>query len=382
VAVVLAAGLGTWGAVADPNIRNNQGVQLASEGRYAEAEAAYRQALEEWAQRPSQPATARGRALTLENLGAVLRLAGRYQESGTVLKQALSEMESATGKESAEVGGVLRHLAALYRVTGDAAKAESCTLRADPLLDEPERTNNRLVLASVYIDEHRFPEARAILQPALPEAGGAFLFAIDSDLAAAALGEGKLDQAEAFAQRALEVARGVLAPNSTAPATVWTNLGQIYRFQKRYVEAESSYRKAIEIWSAASPMHPFLARGLMNLAAFEQERGRVQAAEELYRRAAGVFEQSVGKNDVQTLIARNELAGALGAQGRYVAAEQLSRNTVPAIQKLLPENDARVLRALSLRASLLAATKRQSEANALREHIRLVASGLSAEPGQ
>jgi tetratricopeptide (TPR) repeat protein len=350
---------------------NNQGVMLAAQGRYAEAEAAYRQALDGWARSAEPSEIVRDQARTLENLGSLLGKTGRYAESERTLTEALTLLENATGKSSTDVGEVLENLATLYLTKGEAQKAESCTLRADTMLAGPERTNNKVVLASIYIDEHRFADARTILEPLLPAATGKLEFSVDAALGAAALGEAKLPEAETLARRALEIASTALPPNYIGLAAVWNNLGQVCRFQKRYLEAETNYRKAIEIWTAArGPESPLVAHGWMNLAAFEHERGREHAAEELYRRAETIFEQAAGKDDLLALIAHNELGEVLRAQGRYVASAQFSRESLPAIQKLLPENDLRVLRALSNYARLLADTKRKAEATALWAHIK------------
>jgi len=324
-----ALGAGSAAPTPDPVELNNQGVEMAAQARYAEAEEFYRQALD---------------------------------------RMAASD---------ADTGHVLNNLGALYLAKGDTAKAESCALRAGGMLGETDRNGNRILLAAIYVEERRFAEARTLAEPALPGASGQTAFALIANLAAAALGEEKLQDAEDFCRRALEIAATVLPPNHPGVASVWNNLGQAYRFQKRYLEAETSYRKAIEIWTAArGPEHPLVARGLLNLAAFEHERGRERAAEELYGRAAGILGLAIGTDALQTLIARNELGEVLRAESRYVASEQWSRATLPAIRKLLPENDPRVLRALANYARLLASTKRQSDANALWTHIRLVASTL------
>jgi tetratricopeptide (TPR) repeat protein len=386
----MALGLGTLGTALaaepratppDPTELNNSGVKLAGQARYADAEAAFRQALDSWAGRGETPETARSRALALENLGTLLQIAGRYTESEVLLTQSLSQLQATTGESSPDVGGVLEKLAALYRAKGDPYKAESCALRAGAMLSEPRRTGNRVTLASIYVEEHRYAEARTILEPILPVATGDLAFTVNAVLGAAALNEGKLEDAAGLFRHALDIAATALPPEHFGLAAVWTNLGHVYRFQKRHVEAESSYRKAIEIWTATrGPSHPLVGYGLRNFAAFEHYRGREHAAEVLYQRAAAIFEQAFGTDDLQTLIARNELGEVFRAQGRYVASEQLSRATLPAIQKLLPESDPRVLGALANFARLLASTSRGAEATALWKHIHLVTQAMISEP--
>jgi tetratricopeptide (TPR) repeat protein len=390
--VAMAVGLGALGAAyaaepgpsaPDPFELNNLGVKLTDEARYSEAETAYRQALDEWAKRGETPEAARNRAIVQENLGALLQVVGRYAESETVLTQALLQLQATTGESSPNVGGALERLAVLYRVKGEFLKAESCALRAEAMLPADEQAGNRVMLASIYVEAARFAEARTALETVQPGAKGWFAVAVNAVMAAAALGEEKLEDAERLAGRALDLAAVVLPPDDAALVSIWNTMGQVYRFQGRPVEAESSYRKAIEIWTAAKgPAHPPVAYALRNFAAFEHDRGREHAAEVMYQQAAAILEQALGKDDLQTLIARNELSEVYRAQGRYVAAGQMSRATLPAIQKLLPESDPRVLRALANYALLLDSTKRKADASVVRKHIQLVTQAMVDRPAR
>lgn len=377
--VAIAADPG--GAVPDPFKLNNLGVTLADQAHYVEAETAYRQALDEWARRGDSPESARNRAIVQENLGALLQVVGRYAESETLLNQALSQLRATTGESSPSVGGALERLATLYRAKGEPLKAESCALRAESMLPEPARAGNRIILASIYIEEARFVDARRVLEPVAAGATGWFAVAVHAVLAAAALGEEKLEDAERLAGRALDLAVVVLPPDDAALASIWNTMGQVYRFQGRSVEAESSFRKAIQIWTATrGPAHPLVGYALRNFAAFEHDRGREHAAEVMFQHAAAIFEEALGKDALQTLIARNELSEVFRAQGRYVAAGQLSRATLPAIQKLLPESDPQALRALANYARLLDSTSRKTEAIAVRNHIQLVTPAMVDTP--
>jgi tetratricopeptide (TPR) repeat protein len=390
--VAMAVGLGALGAAyaaepgpaaPDPFGLNNLGVKLTDEARYSEAETAYRQALDEWAKRGETRETAHNRGIVQENLGSLLQITGRYDESEVLLTQALVQFQATTGESSPNVGGALERLAVLYRVKGEFLKAESCALGAEAMLPEPARAGNRIILASIYIEEARFADARRALEPAVAGAKGWFAVAVNAVMAAAALGEEKLEDAERLAGRALDLANVVLPPDDAALVSIWNTMGQVYRLQGRPVEAESSYRKAIEIWTAAKgPAHPPAAYALRNFAAFEHDRGRDHAAEVLYQRAVAIFERTLGRDHLQTLISRNELSEVYRAQGRYVAAGQLSRATLPAIRELLPESDPRVLRALANYARLLDSTKRKADAGVVRKHIQLVTQAMVDRPAR
>jgi Mrp family chromosome partitioning ATPase len=83
----------------------------------------------------------------------------------------------------------------------------------------------------------------------------------------------------------------------------------------------------------------------MNLAALYHERGRETGAEDLYMRAAEIFEAAQGRNMPEALVVRNELADVLRAERRYTEAARLARTTLSAMQSLLPEDDPRLQRA-------------------------------------
>jgi len=371
---VIALSLGSIGTIcgaeggvakSNPIELNNRGVLLTRQAKYAEAEACYRQALDAWMHVANPDSVARDRAHTLENLGSLMRDTGHYPEAEKDLTQALADLEHAAGNASLDVGEALENLAALYRAEGDRGRAEAAALRADSILEEPARTYNRVLLGAIYNEERRFSEARAMLEPLLSGATEKLGFAVNADLAAVALSERKLDDAERYARTALQFAASGAGPSKVGLAALYNNLGQLYRFQQRYEEAEKAYRKAIDLWTVAcGPEHPYVADGLLNFAAFEHERGRDRAAEDLYRRAAGIFERALGADGVETLVARNELGEVLRAEHRYVAAEQISRSSLAAMRMKLPMDDPRLLRAQSNYDRLRSETKRASNGKA------------------
>ena len=99
--------------------------------------------------------------------------------------------------------------------------------------------------------------------------------------------------------------------------------------------------------------HPDLARGLTNLAGFYHERGREVGAEDLYTRAAAILERTLGKNNVEVLVVRNDLADVLRAERRYTESEKLGRTTLAAMRSSFGDGDERLVRAESNYARLM-----------------------------
>ena len=85
-----------------------------------------------------------------------------------------------------------------------------------------------------------------------------------------------------------------------------TSLATLYRAQSKYAEAESLYRRALEIdealfrralkidEKALGPDHPDIAISLTNLAFLYHAQARYAEAEALFRRALAIIEQAVG----------------------------------------------------------------------------------------
>jgi tetratricopeptide (TPR) repeat protein len=104
----------------------------------------------------------------------------------------------------------------------------------------------------------------------------------------AAYREGRLAEAEHFAQEALRTAEG-FGPDDPRRGHSLSNLGLVYAAQGRYPAAERLYTRALAIFERAlGPDHPAVAQSLTNLAALYRVTDRITAADELDRRAAGI----------------------------------------------------------------------------------------------
>ena len=94
----------------------------------------------------------------------------------------------------------------------------------------------------------------------------------------------------------------------------WSLLGVAYEQVGRIGDAETAWRKALEL----SPANPAV---LSNLAMHEAAKGDTTQAETLLRQAAG--------QPAASLQVRQNLALILGLQGKFAEAEQLQRQDLP-----------------------------------------------------
>ena len=376
--VLIAAAAGTPATPGDAAKLTAQAEQLFLELRYTEAEPVFRLAVDLWS--AMGPREKRNRALAMSNLGSLLRALERYPESERLLTESLRDL--APGLDASRA---LWNLATLYRVLGDLPKAESCARQAAVMVEGPDRAVPRLVLAAIYIDQHRFMEAEEILTWAQEGADDALRVAIDNSYAAIALTTGNYSRAEEYSRKAIEAAKRSLPAQHPAVAAAWNHLGQARWFQGDYLEAERAYRESMECWKrTVGPAHPSVARVMINLAALYHERGREAGAESLYRNAAAILETALGPDHYLTLMARNELADVLRAERRFTEADKLSAATLAGLDRTLPAGDVRRLRALMNRWRLLQDTGRVRDAAdiAARLTTETPASGDHSTGGQ
>jgi len=317
VLLVLAAGASAAGPETAAEW-NESGVRLFSQAKYPDAETAFRNAVEQW--RKDGPGAALNLAHAMGNLGCSLRAQGRYPEAETLLTESLHRLETLSGPESADAAQALQYMGALYRERGDPAKAEAFLLRAEHIYDaqaagSPGQAANRQLLASAYLDQGRTADAETLLKPLVEQGGLAAVFAWNG-LASAALDRHDAVTAERYARQALDLALSAHpAAGEPLTAAVLNNLAQAYRFQYRYIEAEKTYRRALQtLESAFGSSHPNVARTLTNLAGMYHEMGYEETAERLYRRAIAILDQAFGKNSALAAAARTQLAAVVRAE--------------------------------------------------------------------
>ena len=212
-----------------------QGLQLYRAGRYTEAETMYRRALD------SFDRTGEGgsldRVLTLENIAVTLRAQARYEESEKLHREALPKLEELTGPASLVTARAVSNLAALYWSSGKLEQAEPLALRAEtafhdlPAASPADRSPNRLILASIYLKQHRYADAEKMLRDTVEGSDGVNTVTAYCNLSAAALGLGDNARAEEYSRRAIELAQRELPVRHPLAAVALDDLARACRLQ-------------------------------------------------------------------------------------------------------------------------------------------------------
>ncbi len=118
-------------------------------------------------------------------------------------------------------------------------------------------------------------------------------------------------------------------PQDQRLATSLGYLGEVYRLQRRYADAEPLLKRALAIWEKAlGPEHPEVATNLSNLAELYRDQGRYAEAEPLHKRALAIREKALGAEHPRVATSLNNLALVYKAQVRFAEAEPLHKRSL------------------------------------------------------
>jgi CHAT domain-containing protein/tetratricopeptide (TPR) repeat protein len=331
------------------------GSVLSRTGKYAEAEAHYRQALTVQRQvlGDDHPET----SSTLNDLAVTLNRRGRYPEAETLYRQALAVQRRVLGEENVETARTLSNLGTNLVSRARHAEAESLlrqalALRRRLLGDEHADTLQTLnSLAGCLNGQGKYAAAEPLFRQALDVQRRVLgdehpSTAVTCNNVAANLhDQGKYAEAEPFYHQALVVIRKVRGDRHPQTAQIYSNVAVNLGAQGKYAEAEDGYRQALTILrQALGDEHPSTAYTVYNLASNLRAQTRYAEAEPLYRQALDVLHRRLGEDHPQTIQCAGGLALTLDHQKRYAEAEPLFRQALAAATRALGETHPQTAR--------------------------------------
>jgi tetratricopeptide (TPR) repeat protein len=213
------------------------GASLQYQARYAEAEAAYRQALQE-AQEVAGASHPRTGEIRIR-LAFVLQAQGRYTEAERLCRQTLETDERTVGSRHPDTAAHLNVLGAVVQAQGKLAEAEKLYRRAAGIYgalfgyDHPAHAVVLNNLAGVVGMQGRMTESESLYRQVLE---------IDAktigkqhpnyvkhlnNLAALVQARGRLDEAEVLYRRAITIGEAVFPPGAPQRVTLEKNLAAV-----------------------------------------------------------------------------------------------------------------------------------------------------------
>jgi tetratricopeptide (TPR) repeat protein len=284
----------------------------------------------------------------------------QYKEAERLLRRA---MEIAAGMPSSQPSQHSRFRASLAEVL----RLEGKEAEADLLLAEPPATSSTSQTDRDSTDEEA-----------------------DTLRARQYVEQGKLGEAEVFYRHAISV--GEKDPEkATLLVLDLDELAGIYHSEKRDVEAEELYRRAISLRETSlRTLAPLSARtlapvsaivlsfpfGLQNLL---RDQGRLTEIEPVYEQALKIQEQYLGPNDYSIANTLHMLASVYREEGKFEAALPLCQHAIKLAEREFGVDDPRVWGILNEYAQDLEALGRIREAAVMRRRAERSASKSSAQ---
>src|SRR5271155_495480 len=265
------------------------GLLYANQGKLAEAEAMYTQALQgsEEALGPKHTST----LSTVNNLGLLYANQGKLAEAEAMYTQALQGSEEALGPKHTSTLSTVNNLGNLYADQGKLAEAEAMYTRALQGSEEALGPKHTSTLSTV------------------------------NNLGLLYANQGKLAEAEAMYTRALQGKEEALGPKHTSTLNTVNNLGNLYKDQGKLAEAEAMYTRALQgSEEALGPKHTSTLNTVNNLGNLYRNQGKLAEAEAMYTRALQGKEEALGPKHTSTLNTVNNLGNLYKNQGKLAEA--------------------------------------------------------------
>lgn len=178
--------------------------------------------------------------------------------------------------------------------------------------------------------------ARALAEGKQPGVANRLLAHTMNDLAVLYHALGRLAEAESLYRRAIDIDDTSGVPASPEFVTTLENVAELYRTQERKAEAANMYRRAATMAdslyrkarAASGDDHPGLVPHLSMLASLAEAQGDLAAAEECYRRILAIHELTMAPGQIEFAGPLGMLAYVLTLRGSFEEAETLYRRAL------------------------------------------------------
>ncbi|MBL8954774.1 MAG: serine/threonine protein kinase [Myxococcaceae bacterium] len=190
--------------------------------------------------------------------------------------------------------------------------------------------------------------------------------------------EGRLAEAEARAEQALNLSEALVPANPLAVGRVLTLFGMIADARGQYAKSTALLRRALEVREQAlGKGHPDLANQLMNLATALEREGDYDEALALARRALDIYRSTLGDQHATTARGLSTIAEILRASGRFREALEPYEQALRTREQTLGPGHPDVALAHTNLGGLLLDLERPAEAE---PHFTAARTTLEAQP--
>ncbi|MGK7905282.1 MAG: tetratricopeptide repeat protein [Hormoscilla sp.] len=214
--------------------------------------------------------------------------------------------------------------------------------------------------ADEFADRGRYDEAETYAQQALDtvrqlsgDNQNFFLATSKNQLALIYRYQGRFPEAEQLYLDALQIAKKMFGNEDTQVAGILNNLAVVYRHQGRFAEAKTLCEEALRMSiRLLGPAHSDVARSLNNLAIICEYQGEFDEAEQLYREALKMSKRFLGEEHPFVAQCLNNIAVLYMKQSRFPEAEEKHLEALEMRKRIFGQEHPHVAQSLHNLASL------------------------------
>ena len=355
---------------------NNLAVMHLAQGKLADAEPLYREALTmlKRLHKGDHP----GVASTLINLASLYEAQGKPADAEPLAREALAMLNRLHKGNHPEVARSLSNLAFLLAAQQKLADAETLNREALAMRvrlfkgDHPDIVTSLSNLAFVLQDQGKNTHAEKMLRDALAMTTrlhkGDHPDVADSsrDLALLCQRQGKYADAEILYRDSLAMRKRLFRGDHSDVARNLSQLADLYRDLGRYAAAEPLYKDALAMYKRLfEGDHPAVADSLNSLAGLLELQGKYAEAEPLYKSSLDIRKRLFKGDHPEVADTLNNLALLYEAQKKYASAEPLCRDALEMRKRLFKGDHGAVAQGLNNMAYVRKVQGHYAEAESL-----------------
>ncbi|KFY18110.1 hypothetical protein V492_00135 [Pseudogymnoascus sp. VKM F-4246] len=354
------------------------GVCSGLQGKYAQAEALQRQALQ-----LQETVLGKDHPYTLTNMSYVaesLRQQGKYAQAEALQRQTLQLQETVLGKDHLDTLISMASITLTLRQQGkyieaDAMQRQTLQLQETVLgKDHPHTLFSMAGIALTLHQQDKYAETEAMQRQTLQLQETVLGKDHPDTLFSVALivimlrQQGKYAEAEAMQRQALQLQETVLGKDHPHTLFSMTGIAESLSQQGKYVEAEAIHRLALQLQEAVlGEDHPDKLSSMTGIAESLSKQGKYAETETMHRQVLQLRETVLGKDHPRTLSSMSNVAGSLSQQGKYADAEAMQRQVLQLRETVLGKDHPDTLFSMADIALTLHQLNKYAEADAMRQ---------------
>lgn len=294
------------------------------------------------------------RAYTNLKNGEILMASNQHAMAEQSFKLAKTLYETDNKTNTLNYSQVISNLALLYQSRGRYTNAKTYSEEAVKLRENLDNKgmlavsyNNMGVLkkeTGYYIEAESFFKKAQDLATQQNDALASAL--IKNNLAMTYLEMNKLNDAENLMKASVNEAASVLKENASNFIKLQINLANVYRFQKKYTEAETLFLKSIKEKEKKLGAHPDLAHLKSGLAQLYMDMDRISEVERLLLSAYDINKRKLGDKNPATVSSQQELGNFYRFTRKETKAIELLEKVVSIKKEIYGEEHPNYIQAL------------------------------------